>query len=144
MLSSGSGSSVYRRLRSRDSSDRHAIRRAADVVEAGELEERDRVGVAAVLAADTEPELRLLLPSGPRREPHEPSHARLVDRLERAPVDHLRLDVAVQEAALDVVAGETERGLREVIRTEREEVRVGRDAIRDEAGARQLDHRAHP
>ena len=34
--------------------DRHAIRRAAHVVEPGELEERDRVRVAAVLPADPE------------------------------------------------------------------------------------------
>src|SRR5205823_2504526 len=48
-----------RRLRRRDPGDRHAVRRAAHVVETGELEERDRVRVAAVLAADAQLEVGL-------------------------------------------------------------------------------------
>src|SRR5919106_5416134 len=74
-----------RRLRGSNPGDRHPVRRAADVVEPGQLEERDRLGVAAVLAADAEPDLGLRLAPDPCRQPHEPPHARLVDRLERAP-----------------------------------------------------------
>ncbi len=122
--------------------DRHAVRRAADVVEPGELEEADRVGIAAVLAADAQLEIGAGLAPDPRRQPHEPADAGLVDRLERAAVEHLALHVAREEAALDVVAREPERGLGEVVGAEREEVGVRCDPVGHEAGPRQLDHRA--
>src|SRR5690348_3003881 len=61
------------RLRGRHPGDRHAIRRAAHVVEPRHVEEVDRVGVAAVLAADAELQLRLGLAARPRREPHQPA-----------------------------------------------------------------------
>src|SRR5689334_17653584 len=54
-------------LRGRHPGDRHAVRRAAHVVEPRHVEERDRVRVAAVLAADAELEVRLLLAPGPGR-----------------------------------------------------------------------------
>src|SRR4051812_21299325 len=43
-----------RRLRRGHARDRHAVRRAAHVVEARHVEERDRIRVAAVFAADAE------------------------------------------------------------------------------------------
>ena len=43
---------------------------------------------------------------------------------------------------VDVVARETECGLREIVGAEGKELRFFRDLIRDQAGARQLDHRA--
>src|SRR5215207_8396440 len=132
MRYSGRGGVAYRRLRRRHAGDRHPVGRAADVVEARQLEERNGFGVAAVLAAYPELQLRLLLPPGPGGQPHEPTDARLVDRLERTAVDHLGLHVAVQETAFDVVAGETERGLGEIVRAEREEVRLACDPVRDE------------
>src|ERR687895_1275490 len=46
-------------LRCRNSRNRNSVRGAAHVVEPRELEEGDRVGVPAVLAADAEAELRL-------------------------------------------------------------------------------------
>src|SRR3954454_20338797 len=39
--------------------DRHPVRRAAHVIEPGQLEERDRVGIAPVLATDAELEVGL-------------------------------------------------------------------------------------
>src|SRR4051812_47950783 len=48
-----------RRLRRRHPGDRDAERRAGHVVEPVAVEELDRVGVAPVLAADAELELRL-------------------------------------------------------------------------------------
>jgi hypothetical protein len=47
-----------------------------------------------------------------------------------------------EEARLDVVAREAERGLGEVVGAEGEEVRDARDAIGHEARAGVLDHRA--
>src|SRR5215212_1537469 len=126
---------LLRRLGGGHPRDRHAVRRAAHVVEPGHLEEGDRLGVAAVLAADAELQVRLRLAARPRREPDEPADAGPVDRLERAAVEDLRLDVPVQEAALDVVAREAERRLREVVRAEREEVRVLGDPVGHEACA---------
>src|SRR5215204_6553306 len=105
-------------LRGCDPRDRHAVRRAAHVVEARDVEEGDRRGIAPVLAADAELQVRLGLAPSPRAEPDQPAHARLVDGLERAAVDDLGLHVAVQEAALHVVAREAERRLREVVRPE--------------------------
>ena len=107
------------------------------------MEEGDRVGIAAVLAADAELQVRLGLAAHPRRQPHEPAHARLVDRLERAAVDDLAPPCsAFEEAALHVVAREAERRLGEVVGAEREEVGVLGDPVGHEARPRQLDHRA--
>src|SRR6184192_648983 len=117
-----SGAGRERRLGGRDARDRHAVRRAAHVVEPGQLEELDRLGIAAVLAADAELEVRLGLAAGPRRESDQPAHARAVDRLERAAVDDVLVHVAGEESPLAVVAREAERGLRQVIGAEREEV----------------------
>ena len=47
------------RLGGGEAGDRHAERRAAHVVEAGVVEQGDRLGVAAVLAAHAELELRV-------------------------------------------------------------------------------------
>ena len=52
------------------------------------------------------------------------------------------LEVVGEELALGVVAREAERGLREVVRAEREEVGVLGDLVGPDARARELDHRA--
>src|SRR4051812_38589706 len=95
-----------------DTRDRHAERRAGHVIEACHVEELDRLRIAAVLAADAEPELRVGLAPDPGGQPHEPADARLVDRLERRAVDDLALHVGRDELALDVVAREAQGGLR--------------------------------
>ena len=77
----------------------------------------------------------------PRAQPDEPAHARPVDRLERRAVEDPLLEVVREEAGLDVVARQAERGLREVVRAEGEEVGLLRDPVGDEARARELDHR---
>src|SRR5438270_6435315 len=129
-----------RRLSGRHAGDRHPVRRAAHVVEPRELEERNRLGVAAVLAADPELEVRLGLASGPRREAHEPAHPRPVERLEWAAVQDALVPVAAEEAALGVVAGGAERRLRQIVGPERKEVGDARDAIGHVARPRELDH----
>src|SRR3954453_4030626 len=80
---------VQRRLRRRHPGYRHAVGRAAHVVEPGELEEADRLRSPAVLAADPELQIRLGLASDPGSQPDEPADSGLVDRLERAPLDDL-------------------------------------------------------
>ena len=106
------------------------------------VQEVDRVGVAAVLAADAEPEARVRLAAEPRGHPDQVPHTGRVERLERRAVEDLHVDVAAKDPTLDVVAAEPERGLGQVVGAEREEVGVARDLIGDQAGARQLDHRA--
>ena len=82
------------------------------------MEEVDRLGVAAVLAADAELEPRMRLAPEPAGEPHQPPDAALVDRLERAAVDDLAVEVGRDELRLRVVAGEPERGLCQVVGAE--------------------------
>src|SRR5688500_11101351 len=92
LLRAKSGASTrmgYRGLSRGHPRDGHAVRRAAHVVEPRHVEEVDRVRVPAVLAADAELQVGLVLASDPRREAHEPADAGLVDRLERAAVDDL-------------------------------------------------------
>src|SRR5688572_18045880 len=111
-----------RRLRCRHAGDRDAVGRAAHVVEARHVEEANRLRVSAVLAAYAELQVRLRLAARPGAEPHQPADAGLVDRLERAAVHDLRLDIAVEKAPLHIVAREAERRLGEVVGAEREEV----------------------
>ena len=95
-----------------------------------------------MLAADAE------LDVGTRRAPFGHRHRHQlpdpvdVDLLERAHRQQLRLEVRGHQAAFYVVAGESERHLREVVRAEREKLGDVRDLSRVESGARCLDHRA--
>src|SRR5581483_7263770 len=121
--------------------ERHAVRRAGDVVEAEPVAERDRARLAAVLAADTELELAPRRAAALDGDPHQAADAVLVEDLERVPLEDAVVQVAREELALGVVARDAERGLREVVGAEREEVRVPGDLARLHARARQLDHR---
>jgi hypothetical protein len=80
------------------------------------VEERDRVRVAPVLAADAQ-----LEPFAPRApEPHGDAHqladAVDVDGLERRAVDDPPLQIGRDEAGLDIVAGEAQGRLCQVPR----------------------------
>src|SRR5262249_18192467 len=70
------------RLGGGDPRDREAERRAGNVRQPRVMEELDRLGVAAVFAADSEFQTRVCLATDPRGESYEPADARLVDRLE--------------------------------------------------------------
>src|SRR5512133_1377649 len=129
------------RLGSGDTGDGHAVGAARHVVDAGVVEEVDRVGVAPVLAADAERDVGLGLAAQPGAHAQHLPHARGVDRLERRAVEDLQVDVAGEDLALDVVAAEAQRGLREVVGAEGEEVGLLGDPVGQEACTRQLDHR---
>src|SRR3954449_12510882 len=128
-------------LRCGDAGDGHPVGAARHVVDARVVEEVDRVGVAAVLAADAELDVGLGLAAQPRAHAQHLPHPRRVDRLERRAVEDLQVDVAREDLALDVVAAEAQRGLREVVGAEGEEVGLLGDPVGLEARARQLDHR---
>src|SRR3954469_18931705 len=127
---------LQRRLSRRPPRQRHAIGRAADVVEPEAVAERDRVGLAAVLAADAQLQVVLDAAAALDRDAHQVADTILVERLERVALEHAVLEVARQELALRVVAREAERGLGEVVRPEGEEVGMPGDLVRADAGAR--------
>ena len=122
--------------------DRDAERRAGDVVEADLVEEVHAVGVAAVLAADADLQVRLGGPALLDGDAHQPADAVAVDRLERADPEDAELEVAREERRLDVVAAEALAHLREVVRAEGEEVGGLGDRAGGQGRARDLDHRA--
>ena len=122
--------------------DRHAERRAADVVEAGVVEQGDRLRVAAVLAAHAELEVGLGLAPEAGADAHELADAVGVDGLERVALQQALLQVGRHHPALDVVAGEPERHLGEVVGAEAEEVGLLGDLVGTDRGPRRLDHRA--
>ncbi len=106
------------------------------------MAERDRARLAAVLAADTELDLGFRSPTPLDRDPHEVADTVAIQDLERVLLEDPVLQVVREELALGVVTRESERGLREIVRSEREEVRFGRDLVGAERSARELDHRA--
>ena len=67
--------------------------------------------------------------------------AGLVERLERINVEQFTFEIVRQER-VDVVTAKAERQLRQIIRSEAEEVSDLGDFVRGERGARNLDHRA--
>src|SRR5689334_3545310 len=105
------GGGADRRLGGGDASDGHPVRRAGDVIDPAFVEELDRVRVAAVLPADAELQVLFGLATEPGTHPDQLPHAGRVERLERGAVEHLDVDVAGEDLALDVVAAEAERGL---------------------------------
>jgi hypothetical protein len=106
------------------------------------VEEADRRGIAAVLAAHADLQPRSGRAAVLHRDLHELADALLVDRGERGALDDAAVDEVRDDAGLDVVARESQGGLREVVGPKREELPVLGDLARHEAGARELDHRA--
>jgi Aldo/keto reductase family len=72
--------------------------------------------------------------------PDQFADARLIDTSEGRALDDAEVRVPRHDTALDVVAGEAEGGLRQVVGAEREELGVARDVAGHEARPRQLDH----
>src|SRR3984957_6034149 len=103
-----------RRLRRCKARDRHAERRAGNVVEPDLVAERDRSRVAAVLAADAELELRAYLAAALGRDPHQFADAIAIDRDERIDRQDALAGVDAEEARR-IVAADAERGLGEVV-----------------------------
>jgi hypothetical protein len=93
------------------------------------MEEADRGGISTMLAADAELEVGPGTATALHGDAHDLPDARLVDGGERRAVDDLLLDVARDDPTLDVIAGEADSSLGEVVGAEREEVRVVGDAI---------------
>src|SRR3989475_5229679 len=126
----------------REAGHGHAERGARDVVEAELGPKVDARRVPAVLAANPDLEIRADFAPALDAHPHQLAHALAVNRLERVVRQDALLDVVEQELGLRVVAAIPHRRLREVVRPEREELRVPGDLVGDEGGPRDLDHGA--
>src|SRR5437879_792846 len=71
------------RLSRRQARQRHAVRRAGDIVEAQAVAEADRLRLAAVLAADAHLQVLLDAAAALDGDPHQLPHPALVEDLER-------------------------------------------------------------
>src|SRR5262245_14504075 len=122
-LSLAGGGLAERGLGGGEARDRHAERRAGHVVELHLVAERDRGGIAAVLAADSDLELRLDLAAALDADPHELAYAVAVDGDERIDRHDPARHVGAEETR-SIVARNAEGRLREVVGAERKERRA--------------------
>src|SRR6185437_830212 len=130
------------RLRRRQPRGEHAVGRAGDVVEAGAVEEANRGRIAAVLAADADLEIGSSLAAVGGGQLHQLSDAGLVEAGERILLEHALAQIHRQDLA-DVIAGEAEGGLGQIVGSEAEELGLGGDLAGHQRRPRQLDHGAH-
>src|SRR5262249_49603232 len=113
-----------RRLGGGEAGDGDALRRTADVVEADARAELHARRLAAMLAADADLQVRTLRPALRGAHLHQFADAFLIDRLERIAGDDvrlLRIGVRADERPV-VVAADAQRGLRQVVGAEAEEL----------------------
>src|SRR5277367_5859106 len=99
------------------------------------------IGIAAMFAADAELDVGSRLAAFRDGDLHKLADAGLVNRGERIFLHDLRFLIRAEETA-GIVAAHAERGLRQVVRAEAEELRRLRDLVRRQRAARNLDHRA--
>ena len=128
-------------LRSGKAGNRDAEGAAADVAQSHPVAELHAVRITAVFAANAQLDVwtgRAALGNGGG---DELAHTRLVERGERVLLEDLVLRVGHEEVA-HVIAADAQRGLRQVIRPEAEELRRLSDLISGEGAPRHFDHRA--
>src|SRR6185369_10770269 len=89
-----------------------------------------------VLTADAQLEVGLDRPTLLGTDPHQLADAVAVDRGERVVPQDPPVDVGREEGPLGVVPGDADRGLRQVVGAEAEEVGVGGDLVRADRCAR--------
>src|ERR1051325_2779040 len=95
-----------------------------------------------MLAANANFEIRLHTATALSAHSNQLANAISIEHLKRIVSHDLSFDVVRQEAA-GIVATQPECSLRQVVCTEREKLRVLRNAIGHERRAWQLDHRSH-
>src|SRR5690606_29885955 len=92
-------------------------------------------------AADAHLQLRAPPAAFPRAHLYELPDTLAIEHLEGILLEDAELDIARQERRR-VIARDAERRLGEVVRAEREELRMLRNLRRKQCSARQLDHRS--
>src|SRR4029077_4608028 len=110
-----------RRLRGGKPRDRHAERRARHVVEPDLVADRRGCRIAAVLAANAELERVARLAAAVRRDADQFADALAVERNERIGLENAFGGVGAEEARR-IIARDAERGLRQVVGAEGEEL----------------------
>src|SRR5262245_14189803 len=95
-----------RGLRRREASDRGAERGGANVVETNLVAEGDRLGIAAVLAADADLEIRASLATALDGNPHHRADALAVKHLEWVVRQNAVLDVVAEKLGLGIIPRE--------------------------------------
>src|SRR5579885_996335 len=130
-----------RRWRGGEPRDRHAKRRARDIVELDLVAELNRGRIAAVLAANAELQLLTRLAAALGGDAHQLADAVAIDRHKRVGRQDALCRVGTQEAPR-VVAADAKGGLRQVVGAERKELRRFGDLIGFERRTRQFDHGA--
>jgi hypothetical protein len=95
-----------------------------------------------MLAADAHFQVGPGVASLGRGHLHQQTHARLVQRGEGILLEDAVLEIGRQEV-VDVVAGDAESGLGQIVGAEAEELGIFGNLVGSEGGARQLDHGAH-
>lgn len=131
----------YVGLRGCEPCDRHAVRRAGNIVQTDLVAELDGRRIAAVLAADAAMQVGTGASAEFDSHLHQFADADLVELGKRVELVDLVLVIRRQELAR-IVTGEAEGHLREVVRAEAEELRFLRDLVGGDRRARDLDHRA--
>src|SRR5262249_9121893 len=131
-----------RRLRSGQPGDRDTGRRATDVIQPDRVAEHHARRVAAIFATYADLEVATRFSAACHSHLHQAADAVLSDRLERIGPDDVVLGVVGDERPV-VVAADTETGLRQVVRAEREELGALRDLIGADRRAGHFDHRPY-
>src|SRR5690606_19060929 len=130
-----------RRMCRGESRDRDPKRRARHVVEPGLVAELNGARITAVLTADADLQVATSPAPLPGPHLHELPDTVPVEHLERVVLEDAGVQVLRQEGGR-IVTRDPERRLCQVVRAEREKVGLRRDVTREQACARQLDHRA--
>ena len=106
------------------------------------MEEANRLGVSPMFATHAHLHPGHRRPTVLDSAPHEFTDTKLVDGLERICCQEAVVEICRHHPALDIVTAETECQLREVVCTEREEVRSFGHLAGANCGSRCLNHRA--
>src|SRR5262249_42318013 len=113
---------AQRGLGGRKPRDWNTERRAGNVIKTDLMKERNRGRIAAVLAADADLEVIARRAAALDADPHQLADAFTIDRDERIGREDAALRIGAQEARR-IVTADAERRLRQIVGTEREELR---------------------
>uniref|UniRef100_A0A0N4ZZV7 Carbamoyl-phosphate synthase (glutamine-hydrolyzing) n=1 Tax=Parastrongyloides trichosuri TaxID=131310 RepID=A0A0N4ZZV7_PARTI len=130
-----------RRLRRRQTGDRHAVGRAGDVVQPHLFAEGDGRRVAAMFAADAHLHARLGRATALLGDADQVAHAVLVQTDEGVVLEDALVQIDLQEAT-GIVAADAEGCLGQVVGAEAEELGVFGQISGAQGSARQFDHGA--
>src|SRR5207237_8118439 len=112
---------------------------ATHVIQTEPVTEFDAHGFAAVFAANPQLDVRPSLASQVARNFHQAPNAFLIDRRKRIRIQNIKFRVD-REKTTRIVPAHSERRLCEIVCAKAEELRVARDQIGDECGARGFNH----